>query len=483
MTKPSLRRGVALVLILLTPSMLYSRSLRKKDQSAPSYAQQHSPRPAPSGQQSSDEVRELKKQVDDLNQRLDFELKASNVRYDGLLHATDRTLSLMYFMVYLMAGLGSLVGAVFVGFSIFRERQQRRDYREERAFYERQAVESETRQREAHSFASSFAQQQLQVGEQVVASSNEILAGQIKNMTELGGVITLVKDTFQMQREDAERIKKIGEKAAKSDEVLSSVLDDYENRFNHVRELVTTLKELTRMDWPLLSDDQEATAKDALDTFRSILHMVVKRKEKDNPCDLAVIYEILGASAYYATADIANAVRYIEEGIKLYEQNGAGPDYKVSQAFCYFYMGMIEKNWCRKDREKRINLESARQNLERSHQLLKHIKQDEFLAPVTLAEVLSYSDQERDAAARHLDRIISRLKELRGSPEFNRNQNKLLTRALLIRGNIDKMKGDSEGALGWYSQANEHANDDPYTVLSIADITSDEGERRRLFQK
>jgi hypothetical protein len=489
----------------------------------------------------------LQRRLDDLNQRLDSELRAANMRYDDVVHSTDRAFSTVYLIVYLMAGVGSLLGAAFVGMSVLRERRQQKDYKEERAFYEAQMIESgkrqeerhalalefaeqqhrdykeqliesgkrqaeghalalefakqqhkdskeqrafyemqmtesEKRQRESHAFSLGFAQQQLQLGENFLASSNDILAKQIKNMGELGGVIKLVKDTFQMQLDQADKVKTIGEKAQKNEELLANFLRDYEDRYNHVRELTASLKDITRMDWPKLNEDQEATAKDALDTFKSILHVLIKQKERDNPRELADIYQVLGMCAYYGNDDVATAIRYFEEGIRIYEQHDPGPDYKISQGFCLFYMGLIEKNWCRKGREKSVNLESASRNLEKADQILQPIKKDEFLTPVTLAEVLSYSKQERGNAVRQLNKIIPRLQQLKDSSSLNSNQGTLLTRALLIRGNIDKMEGTLEGALAWYTQARNHDGGNPYALLSMAQMTVEEAERRKLFE-
>jgi tetratricopeptide (TPR) repeat protein len=417
-------------------------------------------------------VGNLQAKVDNLNERIDIELKAANARFEAVVQATDRAFN----MLYLFGGLGSLLGAIFIGLSVYRDKQQRKDYRAERAFYEAGLEESEKRQKENHSIGLALGQQQLKLGEDIVSK-------QIENMGKLGQVITLVKDTFEMRLGEKDKLAKIQEKLEKTEELLTSFVADSKNRYSHVRDLVPSLKEISRMDWPKLSDDQEATANDALDTFKSILDLLIKQTEKENACELARIYEVLGASAYYVKKDVGTAAKYLEEGIRLYEHHDVTPDYKLSQAFCFFYLGLIEKNWCRKDREKGMNLESAKLLLERSNEL-QHARTDEFLTPVTLAEVLAYTEQDRETAVKQLSKIISRLRELKESGDFNRNQSALLTRALLIRGNIEYVRGQIVEALKWYRQVQEHAPENHYALLSIAHLLpTDDPERRGLFQK
>jgi tetratricopeptide (TPR) repeat protein len=73
---------------------------------------------------------------------------------------------------------------------------------------------------------------------------------------------------------------------------------------------------------------------------------------------------------------------------------------------------------------------------------------------------------------------------LKESGDFNRNQSALLTRALLIRGNIEYVRGQIVEALKWYRQAQEHAPENHYALLSIAHLLpTDDPERRGLFQK
>jgi hypothetical protein len=104
-------------------------------------------------------------------------------------------------------------------------------------------------------------------------------------------------------------------------------------------------------------------------------------------------------------------------------------------------------------------------------------KAGEYLVPITLAEVKSYIEADRREALRALNGHIASL-EATGT-KMDRNQGRLLVRAYILKGNLEK----GETSTSAYAKALEHDREHPYAKLSLALMTNDESERKRLFKE
>jgi hypothetical protein len=263
------------------------------------------------------------------------------------------------------------------------------------------------------------------------------------------------------------------------------------------------------MAWTRLTDQEEAVATRALTTFETIpqavLNTILTEDGGKNRFELAYIYQLLGVSAFYSN-DIDAAVHCLDEGLNIYGSEKVPPEHLFHQAFCFHFLGLIEKNWCDLKRPPEANLLSAQQHLEEAARRLQ-TKENEFLTPLTLAEVLSYSEQKREAAQTQLEDCIKRLASLKLKEEsgskieldalldralqvkkkdsgLDDNQADLLGRALLMRGNIDYLNGDRGSARKWYSRSHDHNAQNAYALLSMAQATTN-GEpelRAKLFR-
>src|SRR5205823_4604062 len=102
----------------------------------------------------------------------------------------------------------SIAGGLLAVLGIWSFILQRRDYKHEREFYQQRALNLEERQKMGQTHAlnvsagaaereDKFAKQQLKLGGDVLARSGEMLEQQIGNITKLGDVIRLVKETFE----------------------------------------------------------------------------------------------------------------------------------------------------------------------------------------------------------------------------------------------------------------------------------------------
>jgi tetratricopeptide (TPR) repeat protein len=241
------------------------------------------------------------------------------------------------------------------------------------------------------------------------------------------------------------------------------------------------------MAWTRLTNQEEAVATRALTTFEtiplSVLDTILIEDQGKNRYELASIYQLLGVSAFY-TNDIDAAVRCLERGLQIYGNEDAPAEHLFPQAFCSHFLGLAEKNWCHLDRPLEANIASAKRHLEEAARRLQ-TKEGEFLTPLTLAEVLSYSEQTREAARRELDNNIGRLDKLKNSGGLDANQDALYSRALLMRGNIDYLSGDLNQALTWYTRSHDHNRTNAYALLSMAQATpASESELRvTLFRE
>src|ERR1700730_2668814 len=289
---------------------------------------------------------------------------------------------------------------------------------------------------------------------------------QLKRSTEGDTIVNLLRETNQ---------------------VVESFTRHFRDQYKHVRDFILTFRNLSRMDWTRLTSQEGAAATRALTTFetipQSVLDAILTEENEKNRYELADIYQLLGVSAFY-TNDIDAAVKCLQRALQIYGIEDAPAEHLFQQAFCSHFLGLAEKNWWNRDRPQEANLASARRHLEDATRRLE-MKDGEFLTPLTLAEILSYSAQSRDAARKNLDSIVSRLTKLKEAIKLDENQHALLGRALLLRGNVDYVDRDLAQALSWYHQAHEHSRENAYALLSMAQATSagESAARVRLFQQ
>jgi hypothetical protein len=191
--------------------------------------------------------------VDDLNRRLDSELKASDDRYEALLRTTERD----FHAVELVVVLGSLFVGIVVGWATYREVQQRAH---ERTFYEGQVTKASEREEQTHSYAIRFA-------EQHVSRSAEILSEQIENMSKLGKVIDMMNKTFEKQLTTMNQVDQLKDEITKLQGMWTNVAGDYEKKYNTVDDIMAPFKDRNRMDVSRLSSEEATEPNRALAVF------------------------------------------------------------------------------------------------------------------------------------------------------------------------------------------------------------------------
>jgi len=451
------------------------------------WAQSSTPQPNSQNGPTADvgtRLEQVERRLDQLATRVDSELRADSVRFDAMVRTSDRAFSVLA----LLGAFGSFLGGMIVVLSWLRGRKvderHRQDYEREREFYEKRAIEVERRQNETHASAlevskaaaardSSFGQQQLQLGENVLSRSGDMLGRQIDGIEKLGGVIELVKKTFEMQLTRVGDVEKLLQRLGETDEVVASFTKHFREQYRHVRELMFTFRHHSRVDWTRLTDHEVAVASRALTVFEtipnSVLNSLLKEDGGKNRFELAQVYQLLGVGAFY-TNDVDAAARYLELGLEIYGTDDAPAESLFPQAFCSHFLGLVEKNWCHVDRPLEANLAAARKHFEEAARR-QRTREGEFLTPVTLAEVLSYSEQTWADARTLLQDILDRFDRVKSKQVLDENQQMLLGRTLLLMGNLDFAATHHEEALLWYTKAHEHNGRNPYAILSMAQAT------------
>jgi hypothetical protein len=263
-----------------------------------------------------------------------------------------------------------------------------------------------------------------------------------------------------MRHDRESEISKIEHQLKQTNEIVSKFMDHYHHQYNQVRDVILPFKGHTRMDWPRLNSHEAALITSALHTFQSIPPIVIKEiadQDTGRGYELALICQLIGVGAFY-TDDIDAAIRYLDQAKRLFSVGDPPKEYLYSQAFCSHFLGLIDKNWRDLKQQPGENLAAAKGHLEdASHYLAQ--KDGEFLTPLTLAEILSYSEHTREDARGALDELLERMQQIKVRKGLlDKNQSELLGRALLIRGNVEYTASNVELAQGFYEDSFRHTN-------------------------
>ena len=410
----------------------------------------------------SEGTAKLQQKVEMLEFQLNSEVKAAAKRFDDA------------FKLFAVLGLfGSIVVAWLSIMNFVRDRQQHKNYQEERQFYEGQV---ETRAKREADFAS----QQLDLGKKVLTHSDEMLAKQIESITKLSGVIGLIQQTFELQVKGAKEQQQLTAQLQIVTDWVNVVNKEFKEKYAAVEKAIFTFKKHSALDWTSLSDEEQKLANVARRTFETIPYFI--KNGQDDQYRLALVNHLLGVSALYDN-DVDAAAQLLREASRIYSSKDPRAEDVFPRAYTYHFLGLIEKNWRPEDTPPGASLKAARDCLEKASNELKGEK-DKFLTPVTLAEVLSYIEGERPAAEKLLNRIIGDLENLKKSKWLDANQRTLLGRAYLLRGNLDFLNGNNNGALTWFDKAAKHNPQNHFAWLSLAQVTLDDqmDEKKKRWQ-
>jgi len=297
--------------------------------------------------------------------------------------------------------------------------------------------------------------------------TSRFLSEQIETIGGIRNVIGLIRESYELQKSRETDWKDV-----------KGLFDDLGKHFAEayasVKNRILSLQSVSRMGWSKLSVFQLTLAASARAEFRSIPGSVLQNVSKKNTYEFARVCQLLGASALYAN-DIGHAEQLLGLARETYNPLPIDPDFRESMAATYFFLGLIAKSWIEENRPLVDALGDATRHLEKAGEFLVH-KKNEFLVPITLAEVESYLPASQSGARERLTGIIQALEKLSSRDE---NQQRLLVRAYLLRGNLER-GSDADAA---YRAALRHDPKNPYATLSIALNSADKSEKAKWFSE
>ncbi len=297
--------------------------------------------------------------------------------------------------------------------------------------------------------------------------ANRLLASEITSIEKIQKVIDLVRESFQLQLTREKDLQAVTT-------MIKDLHKHFSDAYASVKTRILSLRSVSRMGWSNLSVFQLTLAAGARAEFRSIPASVLTDVERQDKHEFARVCQLLGASAFYAN-DIGHAEQTLRMAKETYASLEHRTDHRDTMAATFYLLALIAKSWQEENRSLEHGLGEAKGCLEKAQELLKD-KEDEFLVPVTLAEVESYIQASQSSARGHLKDIVEQLEKIRKRDD---NQSRLLVRACLLQGNLElelaegKVKPDEKAAAEAeaekaYRVALQHDENSPYAMLSIA---------------
>ena len=377
----------------------------------------------------SDKPYDIAQRLEMLEYKLDIETKALEKRYEDFSKSATFIMSIL-----------SIFVAVLTIFAIYKSLQQHKDYITERTLFTQQADKIEKREEP-------FAKAQLE------------------NIDKLNSVISLVEKTFDLQHKREEAQSTLIDELNHMKSIIKEFEEEAEEKYSDAKELILSLTDVKAMNWPKLTDETQYFAARARNKFEEVSRVVLRKEEKQNPYELAKVFQLIGISAFYSN-DIASAFKQLGEADRIYETKSPRPDDAKSRAYTKHFLGVAAKNWRKTGDVARGNINEAYEYSSKADEIVKGDPQ-QFLIPVTLAEILSYrSDQKQDATAM-VDKIIDRFKKLENQVNLDANQHSLFVRTLLLKGNLEMTENKFDQAVCFYDEALKKDSKNAYTHLSL----------------
>ena len=306
----------------------------------------------------------------------------------------------------------------------------------------------------------STAKQQVRFGQlhldQVEASPGQQFDA-VKNVNDVIGV---VRQTLAFRLEQEKQVAKVlGKIQSMEDEQVRI-------KRQKLARAVTILEHLgmSRMEFATLTDEQYKRG-------IRLQGLVTDLEEFLTEQDFQVTGNLLytcGVIAYYDN-DVIEAKAYLDRAAERRAKDHVGElktndAYRNRFAFIHHFRALIHKNWG--------DLYEAQHEIEQSAKLLEN-RPDEFLTPVTMAEIQSYIVGSEEQCRVELKDLIQRISDLEAGLKkedkaLNANQVRLRNRMFVLCGNTYFARRAFQDALAQYTKAIEFNSNDYYALASAA---------------
>ena len=194
------------------------------------------------------------------------------------------------------------------------------------------------------------------------------------------------------------------------------------------------------------------------------------------------MFQLIGISAFYSN-DIASAFKQLSEADRIYGTKSPRPDDAMSRAYTKHFLGVAAKSWRKTGDVERGNVNEAYEYLSKAAEIVKDDPK-QFLIPLTMAEILSYRSDQKQAAADMVDEIIRRFEALEKTVKLDANQHSLFVRTFLLKGNLEMTEKRFDQAVNYYEKALGKDNKNAYAHLSLlhAQKCADSEEWRKHYR-
>ena len=364
--------------------------------------------------------------------------------------------------------------------SVIREQRHHKDYREERSFYEERVRRIEDSNREDYKRERKFYEESATAVENRQSTSFKLAleslqatnkresasaSAQLDNVVKLGGVIALVRQTFEMQLKREEAQSSLLTNLKETDDIVTQFKVGFHNQYKEAADHLMELSGIKAMEWTMLSDEEQGLATRSRTKLEGIPAFVLTEERQKDPPAYAKVMQLAGISAFYAN-DINFAIQRLEES-ELAAKDDSRPETSMSRAYTKHFLGLAFKNWCFEGTPISKNIEKSAQYLKDAYEAVKNEKR-QFLIPVTYAEILSHQHNTQENAKQLLNEILERFASLHDAGEvLNTNQKTLLIRAHLLKGNISFRSKQFSDALDQYELAYRINTRSPFSLLSV----------------
>lgn len=301
----------------------------------------------------------------------------------------------------------------------------------------------------------SASQQQVELGAIHLSNAETNVKQQADGLQNVNRVIEVVRQTLAFRLEQEKTI------TATLDEIQRMKAEQERSRVRklaHVNSILNPFKKMNRMQFASLTDEQYKRGL----RLQSLVNDNEFLGDQGYELSGSLLY-VCGVLSYYDN-DVIEARELLDRAAASRAPDHEGtlktsPDYRARFAFIHYFQALVHKNWG--------ELARARQEIEQSATLLEG-HEGEFLAPVTRAEILSYTAGDEDRCRTALEGLLRRAEAIQSAGSLNENQSKLRNRMLVLIGNTYFVRGEFNDALAQYCKAISFNPRDYYALASAA---------------
>lgn len=374
-------------------------------------------------------------------------------------------------------------------------KQEHRDYKKEREFYEKRALDYETRRQDEHKAILQLYNEQLNARREenkyaggmfalqeanlreVNTITTAIATGAKENVASLNTILSTFQQIMHFKVAEAKDTRELMERTRRQ-------LDEMEKaQRQQVEELLSSAVRLQRSRHTYTSPDPDYQRQTV--EFRTqmdlIPRVVLERcTGVESPAEnrrYGEVYLRRGIIAYYDN-DVFKSREMLRIAERFYsfsdqEIESMPRDQRLSVAFTQYYLALIEKNY--------HEMAAAKDHIEKSYAVYGQNEQEELLTPATRAEILSYLG-DMDNARAAIQEVLNRANKLQDREPLKRHDAIYALRARLLLGNTYYVRGEWGEALRHYEdtlKADVRRDNSYYAYHSIAQVYHQLGDEER----